>query len=91
MFMKFPIANPRTSRENKTGDWRSFKPILHEEKCIKCGLCQSYCPEGCISGLENKNIAERQFPKTDYDYCKGCGICANECPKKAIDMVQEEK
>jgi pyruvate ferredoxin oxidoreductase delta subunit len=90
--MKLPIAKPRTSRENKTGDWRSVRPVTDTGKCIKCGTCVSVCPEGCISGVDvKKSLQEREFPKTDYDYCKGCGICANECPVKCIAMVKEEK
>ena len=68
--------------ENKTGDWRTFKPIINKEKCIGCKLCWFYCPEGCISMQNGKAIV-------NYDYCKGCGICANECPVKAIEMKRE--
>jgi 2-oxoacid:acceptor oxidoreductase delta subunit (pyruvate/2-ketoisovalerate family) len=90
--MKFPTAKPRTSRENKTGDWRSFRPNIDTTKCIKCGICVSFCPEGCISGADVKKVLqEREFAKVDYDYCKGCGICANECPVKCITMAKEEK
>jgi 2-oxoacid:acceptor oxidoreductase delta subunit (pyruvate/2-ketoisovalerate family) len=90
--MKLAIAKPRTSRENKTGDWRSSRPVTDLSKCIKCAICVSVCPEGCISGPDvKKSIQERELPKTDYDYCKGCGICANECPVKCIAMVLEEK
>jgi len=90
--MMVPLAKPGTSKENKTGSWRTFKPVTDTKKCIKCGMCALLCPEGCISGVEmNKKPQERTFPVTDYDYCKGCGICANICPRKAIAMVAEEK
>ena len=73
------VKEPGSTRNNKTGSWRTFKPITDQEKCIGCGLCYLYCPDGCIS--------------TDYlpdmDYCKGCGICAEECPVKAITMERE--
>lgn len=66
----------------KTGDWRTFKPIVDEEKCTGCGLCHLFCPDGAASIVDGK-------AKIDYDYCKGCGICASECPSKAIEMVKE--
>jgi 2-oxoacid:acceptor oxidoreductase delta subunit (pyruvate/2-ketoisovalerate family) len=86
--MKIPMAKPGTSRENKTGSWRTFMPIVDEKKCIKCGRCENFCPEACISGPLSK---EKTPPKFDYDYCKGCGICAQDCPVKAISMIREEK
>ncbi|MGE1062442.1 4Fe-4S binding protein [Megasphaera paucivorans] len=62
--------------------WRTFRPILDKEKCIKCQTCWIFCPEGVIDRTgDNFEI--------DYDYCKGCGICANECPKNAISMRKE--
>ena len=90
--MLLPIAKPGTSRENKTGSWRSARPQTDTSKCIKCGQCELFCPEPCITGVEmSKKPQERSFPKTDYDYCKGCGVCANVCPVKCITMVPEEK
>lgn len=73
------VKEPGSSTKNKTGSWRTFKPILDKEKCIDCGNCILFCPEGCINN--NYDI--------DYDYCKGCGICAEECPVKAIKMERE--
>lgn len=81
--MNPPHAKPGTSTENKTGDWRTFKPEVDPEKCIKCGTCQRFCPEGCMGDVG-------KVPDINYDYCKGCGICANECPKKAISMKTEK-
>ena len=69
----------------KTGSWRTVRPIVDEEKCVGCALCQSYCPEAAIK-IEG---TKKQLAKIDYDYCKGCGICANECPQQAITMVPE--
>lgn len=79
------ICEPGSAAKLKTGDWRSMAPQLDEEKCIKCALCEMYCPEFCISQQED------EFYRSDLDYCKGCGICAHECPKDAITMIVEVK
>lgn len=77
-------APPGNSRNNKTGSWRVFKPIYDYEICTACGICQSLCPDACIT-LVNEQYAP------EYAFCKGCGICANDCPVDAITMVLEEK
>ncbi|MFX0061005.1 MAG: 4Fe-4S binding protein [Candidatus Hermodarchaeota archaeon] len=85
------VVDPGSTRKNKTGGWRTYKPIFLSENCRKCKRCINYCPEGCVY------LNEEGFPYADYDYCKGCGICANECPghketeEKAIVMELEEK
>jgi pyruvate ferredoxin oxidoreductase delta subunit len=78
-------ARPGKARDNKTGSWRVFKPVFDQEKCTKCGLCMTLCPEGCVHETEEGSVAP------DYTYCKGCGVCAEECPGGAITMKQEEK
>ena len=78
------VTEPGSSREYRTGDWRSQKPTYDFNKCIKCGLCQIYCPEGCIG-----QNAEGYFQANMY-WCKGCGICSKECPTRVITMVNEE-
>ena len=78
-------SKPGKARDNKTGSWRVFKPVFDHEKCTKCGMCQTICPEGCI------HETQEEFVEPDYTYCKGCGLCAEECPGEAITMIQEEK
>jgi len=73
------VLNPGSTRNNKTGSWRTFKPNLDKEKCVDCDNCILFCPEGSIN--KDHDI--------DYDYCKGCGICGTECPVKAIEMERE--
>ncbi|HDH81663.1 MAG: 4Fe-4S dicluster domain-containing protein [Thermoplasmata archaeon] len=81
--MKTTISYPTKAGMGKTGSWRVFRPVLHEDKCIKCWICWVFCPESAIE--------RNEFPKIDYDFCKGCGVCANECPVNAIEMRREEK
>ena len=78
------VTEPGSSIVNKTGGWRSHKPVVDLSKCIKCGICWMFCPDNCI------NI-DKTGAIIDYDFCKGCGICAKECPVKCIKMVKEEK
>lgn len=73
--------DPGWSADNKTGAWRTSRPVVDHETCTGCGLCWLYCPDASID------------PDTfdiDYDYCKGCGICAQECRIGAIAMVREQ-
>jgi len=77
------VYEPGSSKKNKTGDWRSFRPRV-TEKCTGCGICVQFCPEGIIE-IKNKKAV------IDFDYCKGCLICANECPAKAIVKEKEKK
>ena len=79
------VTEPGSASQYRTGDWRSQRPILDKSKCIKCGVCYIFCPEGCI-----QETAEGHF-EADLFYCKGCGICAKECWPKAITMVEEEE
>jgi pyruvate ferredoxin oxidoreductase delta subunit len=81
------ITDIKAVLENKTGTWRSFRPIWDPKKCINCLTCWIYCPDAAII------IKDGKHGGINYDYCKGCGICAEVCPKKvqAITMHKEEK
>lgn len=68
---------------NRTGDWRTSKPVIDSSRCTKCMVCYVYCPDSAIA-------LERDLtPRIIYDNCKGCMICVEECPLKAIAEVQE--
>lgn len=64
--------------------WRTYRPVIDQEKCIMCLRCFLVCPDGVIDKSGEKLVI-------DYDYCKGCGVCAYECKSKCIKMVKEEK
>ena len=78
------VEKPASTKANKTGSWRSFRPILDQAKCIKCSTCWKVCPDCAIEFIDGKYLI-------NYDYCKGCLICLNECPVKAISQELEEK
>jgi pyruvate ferredoxin oxidoreductase delta subunit len=77
------VFEPGSASEYHTGSWRSQRPVWNNQKCIKCGICYVFCPEGCVQQGEDG------FFMADMDYCKGCGICAHECWPRAIAMVEE--
>jgi len=81
-------TKPGSTKKNKTGGWRTYKPVTDYDKCISCGTCAKVCPERAIN-MKEKDGKTR--PVVDLDYCKGCGLCATECPVKAIKMELEEK
>ena len=61
-----------------------MRPIWAHDLCVKCGVCDLFCPEFCIS--QN----DEGYYEADLDYCKGCGICSVECWTQCITMKQEE-
>ncbi len=77
------VVKAGNADEYRTGDWRSQHPEYNYEKCIKCGLCYLFCPDGAIEPTSGG------YFKVNLYYCKGCGLCAKECPKNAINMVEE--
>jgi|TARA_B100001971_G_C18227170_1_gene561315 pyruvate ferredoxin oxidoreductase delta subunit len=79
------IEEAGSSKHFKTGDWKSFRPIIDGKKCINCMFCVVYCPENCIKVKGDKR------GDIDLSYCKGCGICKSECPVKCIEMKEEEE
>ena len=78
------VTEPGNASQYQTGDWRSQKPTYDFDRCIKCGLCQLFCPDGCIEPNPDG------YFEADLYYCKGCGICARECWTKVITMVEAE-
>jgi len=81
-----PAIIPSPVGENDgmiTGNWRFLRPVINQEKCTQCRVCDIYCPDACIA-LEPGGM------QINLKYCKGCGICWTECPVKgAIAPVPE--
>ncbi len=79
------VTEPGSSKAYRTGDWRSFRPVLNKDRCIQCGLCWIFCPD-----MAYAQDGEGYY-ESNPEYCKGCGVCAKECPTNAIGMVEEEE
>ncbi len=76
------VTEAGNTKRFKTGDWKSQHPVWDDKKCIKCGICDLFCPEACIKPNEYG------YYRANLNYCKGCGICAHECWPQAIAMVE---
>lgn len=79
------VTEPGNASQYRTGDWRSQRTNYDFSRCIKCGICYVFCPEGCV------NQRDDGFFEANLYYCKGCGICAQECPTGVITMTEEEE
>jgi len=79
------VTDAGNAKDYSTGDWRSERPVWNHDRCIKCGICMLFCPEGCVE--QN----DQGYFESNYYYCKGCGICARECWTQAITMIEEAK
>jgi len=88
------IVEAGNSARRRTGEWRVFRPVIDQERCIRCLICWMYCPDTAIRIVDGKYTTKSgrvwDFSlEIDYDHCKGCGICVEECPIKVVDFVEE--
>ena len=58
----------------QTGKWRTRKPVMDTDKCVKCGLCARLCPMGSIDPNDVSNVAGK---------CIKCCACVKGCPAEA--------
>jgi len=74
-----------TSIQNKTGLWRTLRPVVDNNLCNGCHwVCGSFCPDNAITADADG------YPVIDYEYCKGCLICMAQCPPHAIHAEPEK-
>lgn len=54
-------------------------PILDDDKCTKCRLCERICPYFAIDFIDQRITF-------NPDKCFECGLCIAKCPTKAISF-----
>jgi len=62
---------------------RLKKHYLDMDTCIKCGICERFCPTNAIH-VEKKNSID-----INLNLCMGCTACEKVCPKNAIKVENE--
>ena len=68
-------------QENDIGLLGAIEPVLSEEKCVGCGICQEVCPNQAISMIDG-------LPHIDKSRCLMEGNCIFSCP---MDAWQEKR
>ncbi len=54
-----------------------------EDKCIGCGICESFCPYSAISIVRKGKLKKAEVIVAA---CKGCGVCSSYCPARALSL-----
>ncbi len=57
-------------------------PVIIEEKCIKCSICERACPNGAVSLIKDKMTI-------NYNKCISCFCCHELCPQRAIGIKRK--
>ncbi len=68
-------------QENDIGLLGVIEPILDEEKCIGCAICEKVCPSKAITMIKGK-------PERDESKCLMEGNCIFSCP---VDAWKEKR
>lgn len=62
-------------------------PVLEEERCTGCGLCEDICRFDALTLVEGEGGS---LPVIDEVLCEGCGACMEVCPFDGFEMVPQQ-
>lgn len=57
------------------------RPVIEQDKCVKCGICIQACP---VEGKALHRRRREEVPQYDYNKCIRCFCCQELCPAQAI-------
>lgn len=86
--IRYAVADGRAAAENAIRlmeqgfvEVEPVIPEVDEDKCIRCGVCESLCR------YEGINVGGEEEPaEVIAALCRGCGLCVASCPAKALQM-----
>lgn len=85
----FDVNREEEEKKNILSVWSSLRggsrrPVIDEDKCVKCGICVAHCPvEGKAVDFKN---GKTNPPVYNYKKCIRCYCCQEMCPQKAISV-----
>lgn len=71
------------SRAGKMEMHSAGKPLVAQENCVGCGMCQKMCAHDAITITDKKATIH-------HDKCVGCGRCIGACPHDAVHSGSSE-
>ncbi|MEG0075057.1 MAG: DUF362 domain-containing protein [Eubacterium sp.] len=85
---RIPVKNEAIGRLSQLARFKGLivrKPVIVEERCVRCGICVASCPLE-DKALTWKKTSQGRVPHYDYKRCIRCYCCQEMCPKKAITV-----
>jgi pyruvate ferredoxin oxidoreductase gamma subunit len=81
-----------TAHNNLQTSRTGWMPVLDEDKCIDCGMCDMVCPDLCLvwsTHTDDDGEPSVKLDGIDYRYCKGCMRCVETCSTQAMTREAE--
>jgi formate hydrogenlyase subunit 6/NADH:ubiquinone oxidoreductase subunit I len=60
-------------------------------KCTGCRICETNCPQHCITVVKKEGEKQPETYTVNYGLCMFCRICIDVCPFNALQQTQEHE